>query len=244
MVNEVAAESGDDTRGPGQERPVQDPNFLFGRPTASVGVRAQWYLARAKSEVFDFVSEFLSLEKSDFNAPGMGVDVGFAISPRVDALAGIEFTRSTSASEYRHFVDSNELPIEQATTLTQVNLSGSIELAMLARGREIGRYAWVPGRMVPYVGIGGGVLWHHFEQQGDFVDFLDLSIFTEHLRSSGWTPSAHVFGGIDIKIMPWLYLTAEARYLWAHDTMSQDFINFNDIDLTGLRITGGVQFLF
>ena len=230
--------------GTAQEPPARDPDFLFGRPHGSLGVRAQWHTARANSEIFEFTSELLTLQKSNFNAPGIGVDVGFPIASRVDALGGLEFTRVTPTSEYRDFVNTNGLPIEQTTSLTQVNLSGSIELALLARGREIGQYAWVPDPVVPYVGAGGGALWHRFEQQGDFVDFVDFSVFTERLTSTGWTPSAHVFGGVDIKLTPRVYVSAEARYLWAQAAMGQDFIGFDDIDLTGLRVGGGVQFLF
>ena len=222
----------------------QDPDFLFGRPGNSIGVRGQWHIARADSGIFDFTSELLTLEKSDFNAPGIGVDVGFPIASQLDVLVGLEFSRATVASDYRDFVDTDDLPIEQTTSLRQFNLSGSIELAVLRRGREISRYAWVPAAVVPYLGAGGGLLWHRFEQEGDFVDFVDFTIFTERLTSSGWTPSAHVFGGVDIKLTPRLYLSAEVRHLWAQAEMSQDFVGFDDIDLTGLRVTGGVQVLF
>ena len=228
----------------------QDPDFLFGRTGGSIGVRGQWHVARADSEIFDFTSELLTLEKSDFNAPGIGVDVGFPIAPRLDVLVGLEFSRATAGSEYRDFVDTNDLPIEQTTSLRQFNLSGSIELAVLRRGREISRYAWVPAAVVPYVGAGGGFLWHRFEQEGDFVDVFDCpvdfgcAIFTEHLTSSSWTPSGHVFGGVDFKLTPRVYLSTEIRYLWAQAEMSRDFIGFDDIDLTGLRVTGGVQVLF
>ena len=228
----------------------QDPDFLFGRPGGSIGVRGQWHIARADSEIFDFTSEFLTLEKSDFNAPGIGVDIGFPIASRLDVLVGFEFSRATAMSEYRDFVDTDDVPIEQTTSLRQVDLSGSLELAVLRRGREISRYAWVPAAVVPYVGAGGGLLWYRFEQEGDFVDVFDCpvdvgcAIFTERLTSSGWTPSAHVFGGVDIKLTPRLYLSTEVRYLWVQAEMSQDFVGFDNIDLTGLRVTGGVQVLF
>ena len=87
-------------------------------------------------------------------------------------------------------------------------------------------------------------MWYRFEQQGDFVDFVDQSIFTALLRSSGWTPGAHVFSGVDIKVARQILLTAEARYQWASASMKDDFADFDSIDLTGLRITGGVQFIF
>ena len=228
----------------GAQPSSQTPDFLFGRPGASIGVRGEWLLARAESEVFDFTSDLLTLEKSDFNAPGIGVDFGVPLGSRLDALFGVDFTRAIALSEYREFTDTNDLPIEQQTALSQLNLTGSVEFALIPRGREIGQYAWISSSVIPYLGGGGGFLWYRFEQEGDFVDFLDLSIFVERLQSSGWTPSAHVFGGVDIKLTRRLYLSTEARYVWADAELKQDFVGFDRIDLTGLRITAGVQFAF
>ena len=222
----------------------QTSDFLFGRPGASIGVRGQWCLARADSEIFDFSSDLLTVEKSDFNAPGIGVDLGVPVSSRLDALFGLDFTRARALSEYRDFTDTNDLPIEQQTTLSHLNLTGSVELALIPRGREIGQYAWISSSVIPYVGGGGGLFWYRFEQEGDFVDFLDLSIFTERFESNGWTPSAHVFGGVDIKLTRQLYLSTEARYVWANAELKRDFIDFDRIDLSGLRITAGVQLAF
>jgi hypothetical protein len=220
------------------------PDFLFGRPSTTIGVRALWRSSRAGSEIFDFTQELLTLEKGDFGGPGLLVDVAFPVSQRLDALFGFEFSRSSALSEYRDFVEDNDLPIEQVTSFDQVNLTGNVEFALIPRGREIGRYAWIPSRVVPYIGAGGGFLWYDFVQEGDFVDFDDFSIFDARLASSGWTPSAHVSGGVDVKITRRFYVSGEVRYVWAQTALEQDFVGFDDIDLTGLRITGGIQFVF
>ena len=234
-----------------QQPAGQSPDFLFGRPGGSIGVRGQWVFARADSPIFDFTTgEFpcrrcLTLEKSDINAPGIAVDVGVPINSRLDGLFGIEFNRAAANSEFRDFVDTDDLPIKQTTVFTQVNLSGSVELALLPRGREIGQFAWLPGAVVPYVGAGGGFLWYRFGQEGDFIDFFDDAVFTDRFTSSGWTPSGHVFAGVDVKLTQRVYVSTEARYLWARTDLSQDFVDFTEgIDLAGLRVSGGIQFLF
>ena len=233
------------TLGVGGTAAAQTPDFLFGRPSGSIGVRGQWVLARAdSSDIYDFTTELLTIEKSDFNAPGLGIDLGFGLNSRVDALAGFEFSRAAVFSEYRDFVDLNDLPIEQTTALSQVNLTGSLKLAVTPRGRQIGQFAWVPAAVVPYVGGGGGFVWYRFEQEGDFVDFLDNSIFTDRFESSGWSTSAHAFGGAEISLTNRLALTTEARYVWADAELTRDFTDFDPIDLSGLRITVGVQFSY
>ena len=227
------------------------PDFLFGRPGTSVGVRGQWFSARAgrerfdpETDLYDFLTETLTLEQRDFNAPGIGIDVGFALWSRLDARAGLDFTSTLTRSEYRDLFESGIIPIEQDTTLSQLELTGSIVLAILPRGRAIGQYTWIPNRVVPYIGAGVGLMRYEVEQLGDFVDFLDRSIFTARLESSAWTPSTHVLGGADIRLMRQLFLTGEARYVWADAKVTRDFTGFDPIDLTGLRISAGIRFVF
>jgi hypothetical protein len=119
-----------------------------------------------------------------------------------------------------------------------------VKYALVPRGREVGSVAWVPTTIVPYVGAGGGAHWYKLTQQGDFVDALDLSVFTDFFESSGWKPSVHVFGGADFKMYRRLYLTVEARYQWANGDFGTDFINFDPIDLSGLHIGTGINIVF
>lgn len=226
------------------EQTPRSPDFLFGRPTLSIGVRGEWVRMRAESEIFDFTTELLTLDKQDFDAPGIAVDVGLPLTSRLDVLFGVDASSKTALSNYREFVDADDLEIEQETSLAQVNLSGSLELALVPRGRAVGEYAWIPGRVVPYVGAGGGLLWYRFQQIGDFVDFEDFSIFGDVFTSAGWTPSAHVFGGVDVSMTRRISATFEVRYRWAEADMDPSFIDFDPIDLTGVQITGGVQFAF
>ena len=166
--------------------------------------------ARTGSDFFDFVQSQLTIGRNDFNAPALAVDIGATASRRVDVLFGFEYSRATINSEYRHFVDNDRLPITQRTRMQQMNLSASAKIALIPRGREVGRLAWIPRPVAPYVGAGAGFLRYTFDQSGDFVDFVDLSVFGATLRSSGWTPSTHVFAGADIKLRRRLFLTARS----------------------------------
>src|SRR5688500_11195093 len=82
--------------------------------------------------------------------------------------------------------------IEQTTTLNQLNFTGSLKFALLPKGRNISRLAWIPRTLVPYVGAGGGIGSYKFEQFGDFVDFQDNRVFADLFQSNGWAPIAHV----------------------------------------------------
>jgi hypothetical protein len=222
------------------------PDFLFGRPRVTIGLRALWVNPRADSDIFSFVREQLTLENEDFQAQGFALDLGLPVSSRFDAVAGLEYNRTGASSEDRAFIEADGLPIRQDTQLTQFNVTGSLALALLPRGRAIGQFAWITAPVTPYIGAGGGLTWSRFEQTGDFVDSLDpgLPIFSAQLRSGGWTASTHVFGGVDIKMTRRVLLSAEARYMWADATVSLDFVGFEPIDLSGLRIAGGIRLLF
>jgi hypothetical protein len=223
---------------------AQTPDFLFGQPHGMVAVRSGWMMARAGSDIYSFVENQLTVNKRDFNSPAFGLDLDFAIAPRMTAAAGFDFSGSSTNSEYRNLVDNQRLPITQTTSLRQQNISGSLKFALTPRGREISQHAWIPSAVTPFVGGGGGLMHYAFTQNGDFVDFVDNSVFTQTFQSSGWAPSAHVFGGVDVKATRRIYFSAEARYLWSHAKLSSDFSGFNPIDLSGLRMTGGLRFMF
>jgi len=231
-----------------------------------------WLFERAGSDLFAFVQDQLTVEKKDFDAPAIAVDAGVALTPRADVLFGFEFGGATTKSEYRDYVDNNRLPITQATRLRQVNLSTSLRMALTPRGQEVSRLAWIPNAVTPYVGAGpahcgtnsikpaiswiswifqcskrrsvpaagsvavrGGWL---FERAGsDLFAFVQDQLTVE-------TPSAHLFGGVDVKVSRRLFVTGEGRYLWSHAELDRDFSGFEPIDLTGFKLTAGVSYIF
>ena len=221
-----------------------NPDFMLGRPRATLGVRGEWVMASANSDIFDFVTDQLTLDKSSFNAPGFGMELGFSLSERLDVITGFDIAKSTSSSEYRDFIDNQGLPIQQTTSLRQSNLFGALKFSLIPRGRSVSRFAWIPSAIVPYVGAGGGLINYDFKQNGDFVDFADYHVFPENFRSHGWTPTAHVFGGTDLQIYKSMFLSLEGRYQWANATLDNDFIDFEPMDLGGFRFGAGFHIMF
>jgi hypothetical protein len=227
---------------------VQTPNrsadFLFGRPHGSIGVRGNWVFASAGSDIFDFVTRHLTLDKKDFNTPGFATDLSIAIGDRLDVQGGFELSRMSRNSEYRDYVDNRLQPIEQTTWLSTNHITGSVRFSLTPKGDSISRLAWIPRRFVPYVGAGAGVVFYEFRQSGDFVDFQDLGVFPDTFLSSGWTPTVHAFGGVDVKLYRILYGTIQGRYTHGAATLSSDFIDFDPIDLSGFRLSAGINVLF
>ena len=220
------------------------PDFMLGRPRASIGARGSFLKASANSDIFDFVTEQLAIDKADFNTGSFGLEAAFSLSPRFDVVGAMDLNGMSHASDYRLLEDNFGLPIEQTTKLSQLNLTLSAKFSLLPRGRAISSLAWIPRTFIPYVGAGGGYGRYEFRQNGDFVDFTDNHVFSDTLVSDGWSPTAHVLGGTDIQVMRHLLLSFEARYSWQHADLGGDFIDFEPIDLGGFRFGTGIHFSF
>jgi hypothetical protein len=233
-----------------------NPDFLLGRPHAAIGVRGNWLMATTGSDIYDFVSEHLTVDKSDFNTASFATDIAIYAMPQLDVVGGFDYANTSIPSQYRGYSETvpgttTTIPIRQATELQQMNFTGSVKFGLVSRGRQISRLAYIPRTFVPYVGGGGGVTRYSFRQSGDFVDFATenvaagtFSIFTDTFRSEGWAPNGHVFAGTDILLLKRLYFTVEGRYSWVHADLDEDFIDFQPIDLGGFRFGAGINFVF
>jgi opacity protein-like surface antigen len=223
---------------------AQAPDFLFGRPTGSVGVFGGWSMPREGSDLFDFVRDELTIEQGDFNGPVLGAEVALTLIDQLDVVLGVERASAKRRSEFRDWVEDG-LPIEQTTefAVTRVNASGRVYL--LPRGQAVGSHAWVPASWSPYVGGGAGVAWYRFEQHGDFVDFDTLEIFTDRFRSTGSGGTLHAIAGLEVSLTRQLVLRGEYRYNWGDAPVdSRAFSGFEPIDLAGHRATIGIATRF
>jgi len=220
------------------------PGFLFGRPTFSIGIKGGYAVPRAGSEIFDFARDQLTLDTGDFASSAWGAEIAVRTTERLDIAAGLGVSRSSARSEFQHWVDESDLPIEQTTTFLRVPMTLNAKWYFRDRGRSVSRFVWVPESWSPYVGVGGGAVWYRFEQEGDFVDFETLDVFSAFLESDGTTGTVHVFSGVDLSLGSKVVLTGEGRYSWASAEMGRDFVDFSDIDLGGFQATVGLSLRF
>ncbi len=219
--------------------------FLFKKPSGSFSIHGGYALARAGSDVFSEATSQLTLDKRDFSSFTVGGDISYAATPRFDVVFGGAFSASSKDSEFRDWVDNNDDPIEQSTEFKRVPLTLSLKYYVAERGRAVSQFAWIPARYSPYIGVGGGAMWYRFRQNGDFVDFEDLDVFSAELQSSGWTPTGHAMAGLDYTVGPWLALTFEGRYSLAKARLDPDaFEGFEKIDLSGFVGTVGFKVRF
>ena len=217
--------------------------FLFKQPGVQVGFHAGYARARAGGAMLNRALDDFTLNKRDFDASSWGLELAFRGSERVDIALDVRFSRSEAGSESRPYVDLDNLPIQQTTTLTSVPVTVSAKFYLRDRGRAVSQFAWIPEKWTPFVGVGGGLNWYRFRQEGDFVEEPSLEILNLILESSGTAPTAHVFAGVDISINPRFLWTLEGRYAFSGAETGPAF-NFDNLDLSGLQATIGLAVRF
>jgi hypothetical protein len=216
--------------------------YLFGAPDARFSLHAGYAHASANSAVFDDATRLLTLNKSSFSGPSLGGDLAVTVAPRLDLTLSAAYSSAVAESEDRTFAEGPaNLPIQQSTSFRRAPLTANAILYLAPRGRSIGSLAWIPARVVPWIGAGGGTMWYRFQQEGDFVDYLSPTnnIITKTVASTGWAPALQGLGGVDVTLTPHVAFTADARYTWAKATMSSDFVGYDKIDLSGVTAALG-----
>jgi len=215
--------------------------FLFGAPSGTFAVRAGWAMPRAKSDLFAYTTENLSLNRGDFSSPVIEADLGFRASSRTEIVVSSGISGVNRRSDFRKFQDNAGHPIEQSTSFRRVPVTLGVKQYLTSTGQSIGRFAWIPSRVAPYVGVGGGVMYYKFRQAGDFINFQTNDVFPSIYESAGWTGTGHAMAGVDYSLGPRFALTTEARYLWSKAELSNDFSGFERLDLSGLSTTIGLS---
>lgn len=220
--------------------------FLFKEPRVSLKLETGYGFQRAESALFDQVIDDFTLERRDFDSPYLGGELGVRVNEQWDVALGVGYQSASTVSEYRDFVGTDDLPIEQVTTFRLVPLVVSGKYYLKPRGRSIGRFAWIPETVVPYLGAGVGLMSYRFEQDGEFVDESDpgLPIFRDRLTTDRNTFLARAAAGLDFAVSERFVLSGEARYHYARGSLDNDFSRFGDIDLDGLQLVAGVSVRF
>lgn len=215
--------------------------FLFGQPSVSVTLRGGPVIHRAESQVFDFIVSELTLERSDFRGPSLGGELTYIAHPMLDLSLGLAWSETETWSEFRHFIDEDDQPIEQVTRLLTVPISASARFYPLSRGRTVSSLAWLPVRTTPYVGAGIDLVSYRLQQAGDFVA-VDYTISTQDYQSTGSATTLHARLGVDHWFTPAVGLNLEGRYTHGTAQLDGDFRAHERLDLGGIRAGIGLTF--
>lgn len=233
------------------ELAAQERDFLLRTPAVTLSIRGGYTVPRLggggdAQSLWDFTMQHLTVENRDLAGPHVTVEVGVHASERLDFVVAVGHSSSSVHSEFREWVGSDGLPINQTTEYTNTPVTAGLKAYLMPRGRSVGSYAWIPRNFNAFVGFAGGMVWYRFEQYGEFVDYVTQDIFVSNLRSVEKGATMHVFTGLDVSINERMMLTGEARYGFAKGPLQRnyhgysDFVGFPDLDLSALKLSLGV----
>lgn len=220
------------------------PDYLFSPPAATLTFFGAATAPSAGSDLYTFSFKELTLAREDLRSGAHGLDLAIRLNPRWDAVLGVSFTRGAHRSEFREYVDQDNAAIEQTTSLRRVPVGASLRYHLTPRGEAIGTRVWIPARLVPWVGLGAGMMQYRFSQGGDFVDFTTFDIFPARYTAKGWAPFAQGSLGAGLSLSPHFELTGEARYVRSSGENGVDFEGFDRIDLSGVSTSIGLTVRF
>jgi outer membrane protein W len=190
------------------------------------------------SDLWAFHEDLFTADVDDFNDLAFGFDFLLLAQPHLEFAFGMEAYEGSAGSVYRDYVDSFGQPIAQEQELNLVPLTVSV------RWLPCGRYGGANGAprpVVPYLGIGMGMLIWEYELAGSFVDLGTLEIYDDYFYDDGATLAAVATAGIELRVSRAWSVHLEGRYLWAEDDLGIDFVGFDDLDLSSWAFFGGVS---
>jgi hypothetical protein len=228
--------------GPAAPRLQAQDGFLFRQPQAQLTLRAGPMVPRAQSDIFDFLTTELTLERRDFLAPSFSAELALLAHRNFDIGVGLGWATSSSNSEYADFVGDDGLPIAQTTWLRLIPVTASLRVLPLARGRALSDLAWLPAGTTPYLGGGGGVTWYRLRQEGEFIRADTDEIVMDEYISSGQGLTAHALAGVDHWITSRIGANLEGRYTWGSAGLEGSYRTYDSLDLTGFQVGLGVSF--
>jgi opacity protein-like surface antigen len=216
-------------------------------PVAASGLelRVGRFFPRADSSLFHDNTELYmydggDLQRSDWDGWTGGIEWNMAVASKVELGIHLDGYARTLHTSSRDFTFDSGREILQSLALDIVPLGFSVRF--LPAGPR--------ASVVPYIGVGGDVVFWQYEEYGEFVDYESydpaddsFAVYEDAFLAEGTTVGVHVLGGVRFPISDDLSLVAEGRYLWAEADMGEDFRGLR-IDLSGASATLGLRLKF
>lgn len=213
----------------------------------SLQFRFGWFVPTGDGSFWDDTADTFTLDGSDFDDAVFGVTFVTGVSNTLEVGFNIDFYDATVRSAYRDWIDESGFPILHDSGLDVTPVT--VDIRFLPGGRLAYRGArgqYAVHHPVPYFGVGAGLLFWEYVEEGDFLDFTydPPEVFPAYFEDDGVAPEIHALAGIEIPAGPaWSFLL-EGRYSWADADLGQDFEGLGTLELGGFSGFFGVAFHF
>ena len=169
-------------------------------------------------------------DADDFADDLLAVDYIQPLGPRMGLLLSAGTWEAALAQRYDRFEDPNGLGIFHTTSFELTALEAGLIWNLTDRQAVIS----------PYIGIGGGYYDWRLVEDGEFIDFADLTIFDARFTESGDTFGWFWVAGLAVPLGDSWELFAEGRWSEMNDNLGGDFEGLGTLDLGGTTIAFGV----
>jgi hypothetical protein len=198
---------------------------------SEVRVRLGNFEPDAESEYWDDTFFDFTGSPESFEDVVVGIDYIHPLGPRLGLIVSGNGYSTRVDQAYRDFEDAAGFDIRHDT---------SLDIASATVGLL---YRFTGSRAVvqPYVGAGGGFYDWSLEEQGDFINFNNLSIFSDHFVTDGTAFGTFFLLGLNVPITDSFAIFAEGRWDSADDELEDDFDDLGSIDLAGRQLAAGLS---
>lgn len=187
------------------------------------------FFPSGSSDFWHYNEANFTLDHSDFNGPSGGVGYTASINNYVEFDVNADFYYGSTRSADRFITDTNGVSILHDSRLSIFPFTVSFRVLPAGRyGRRGAEGKHYVRRPVPYLGVGVGMDYWQYEEEGDFA-FPDassptgLSVFYDRLQDTGLEFEKHAMAGIEFPVSPEWNLTFEVRQSWAEASVNSGF---------------------
>ncbi len=167
-------------------------------------------------------------DEDDFGDDLLAIDYLHPLGRRKSLLISASSWEADVAQQYRDFTDPSGGGIFHTTSMELTSLEAGLVWNFTDRNATVS----------PYVGVGGGYYDWTLTEDGEFIDFRDLSIFDARFTDSGDTFGWFWVAGVEVPLGSWR-IFAEGRWNQVDDDLSGDFEGLGVLDLSGRTIAFG-----
>jgi hypothetical protein len=202
----------------------------------SLELRAGAFFPRASSNLFVDDGTLYGTQKSDWVGFTGGFEYRGRVSDRVEVGLHMDYYGRELQTSYVDYETESGRDIFQTIQFSTVPVGGTVRFLLAEHDKPV----------VPYIGAGFDVVFWHYEEFGEFVDFEDFSlpIYSDRFISDGAVPAGHVLAGFRYALNDDVGLSAEGKYLFSgHSDMDKDFRG-NEMDVNGPSATVGFYINF
>jgi hypothetical protein len=189
--------------------------------------------SRVEGDVLAINRAYLYFEFADFTGFLGEAAVSTELGRYFEASVGFGGYQRTVPTVYADKVFSDGREIEQDLKLRILPLTAMLRIFPIGHRRAV----------QPYIGVGIAANFWRYSETGEFVDFVDDSIYRAAYVANGTAFGPVGVFGVRGRLTPQMDLGLEARLSWAEAELNEDFLG-DKLDLGGGALLATLKFRF